>query len=51
VGALLIGLAMEVSASYIPASYKTSVAFGLLIVTLLFRPSGIFATQIWKFSE
>ncbi len=51
VGALLIGLAMEVSASYIPASYKTSVAFALLIVTLLFRPSGIFATQIWKFSE
>ena len=51
VGALLIGLAMEVSASYIPASYKTSIAFALLIVTLLLRPSGIFATQIWKFSE
>jgi branched-subunit amino acid ABC-type transport system permease component len=51
VGALLIGLAMEVSASYIPAEYKTSIAFALLILTLLFRPSGIFATQIWKFSE
>lgn len=51
VGALLIGVAMEVSASYIPAEYKTSVAFALLILTLLFRPSGVFATQIWKFSE
>lgn len=51
VGALLIGLAMEISANYLPAEYKTSVAFGLLILTLLFRPSGIFATQIWKFSE
>lgn len=51
VGALLIGVAMEVSASYLPAEYKTSVAFALLILTLLFRPSGVFATQIWKFSE
>jgi branched-subunit amino acid ABC-type transport system permease component len=51
VGALLIGVAMEVSATYIPAEYKTSVAFALLILTLLVRPSGIFSTQIWKFSE
>lgn len=51
VGALLIGLSMEVSANYIPAEYKTSVAFALLILTLLVRPSGIFSTQIWKFSE
>ena len=42
-GALVIGLAMEVSALYIPASYKEVVAFGLLIVTLLLRPNGIFA--------
>ena len=42
-GALVIGLAMEISALYIPASYKEVVAFGLLIVTLLLRPNGIFA--------
>jgi neutral amino acid transport system permease protein len=42
-GALVIGLAMEVSALYIPASYKEAVAFGLLILTLLARPNGIFA--------
>jgi branched-subunit amino acid ABC-type transport system permease component len=42
-GALFIGLAMEVSALYIPASYKEVVAFGLLILTLLLRPNGIFA--------
>lgn len=51
VGALLIGIGMEVSTSYIPANYKTSVAFALLILTLLVRPSGIFKTEIWKFSE
>jgi branched-subunit amino acid ABC-type transport system permease component len=43
-GALVIGIAMEVAALYIPASYKEVVAFGLLIVTLLLRPSGIFAS-------
>lgn len=42
-GALVIGLAMEISALYIPASYKEVVAFGLLILTLLVRPNGIFA--------
>lgn len=42
-GALVIGLAMEVAALYIPASYKEVVAFGLLIITLLLRPNGIFA--------
>ena len=34
---------MEISALYIPASYKEAVAFGLLILTLLLRPNGIFA--------
>jgi neutral amino acid transport system permease protein len=42
-GALVIGLAMEISALYIPASYKEVVAFALLIITLLLRPNGIFA--------
>ncbi len=44
-GALLIGIGMEVSAVYIPGDYKTSVAFVALIVTLLVRPNGIFAVQ------
>ncbi len=43
-GALVIGLAMEISALYIPASYKEAVAFGMMILTLLLRPSGIFAS-------
>lgn len=50
-GALVIGLAMEISAVYIPAEYKLSVAFVILILTLLVRPSGLFSTEIWKFSE
>jgi len=42
-GAVLIGLATEVSAVYINPGYKLDVAFAILILTLLFRPSGLFA--------
>lgn len=40
-GALLIGLGMEVSALYIAPDYKQAVAFVALVLTLLFRPDGI----------
>jgi len=42
-GAVLIGLATEISAVYINPGYKLDVAFVILILTLLFRPSGLFA--------
>ena len=42
-GALLIGLATEISAAFINPAYKLDVAFVILILTLLFRPSGLFA--------
>ena len=40
-GALIVGVAMEVSATYIPSDYKQVVAFVILIGVLLFRPQGI----------
>lgn len=43
-GALIIGMAMEVSALYLPSDYKPVVAFAFLILTLLLRPNGLFAT-------
>ncbi len=45
-GALIIGMAMEISALYIPADYKPVVAFAFLILTLLVRPSGLFAVAV-----
>jgi branched-subunit amino acid ABC-type transport system permease component len=42
-GALLIGLATEVSAAFINPAYKLDIAFLILILTLLFRPNGLFA--------
>jgi len=40
-GAVTIGLASEISASLINPSYKSVVAFAILIVVLLVRPQGI----------
>ncbi|MHB1234289.1 MAG: branched-chain amino acid ABC transporter permease [Microbacteriaceae bacterium] len=43
VGSLIIGLAIEISALLIDPSYKLDIAFVILILALLFRPSGLFA--------
>lgn len=42
-GALIMGLATEISAAIIDPAYKLDVAFVLLIVVLLVRPQGIVA--------
>ena len=42
-GALVIGLATELDATYLNPTYKDVVAFLVLIVVLLIRPQGIFA--------
>jgi len=42
-GALLIGLATEISAAFINPAYKLDIAFVLLILTLLIRPNGLIA--------
>lgn len=41
IGAVFIGVTMEVGALYIPPDYKQSLAFVLLILVLLIRPTGI----------
>jgi branched-subunit amino acid ABC-type transport system permease component len=42
-GALVVGLATELDATYFSPTYKDVVAFLVLIVVLLIRPQGIFA--------
>ena len=44
-GAVLIGMATEISAAFINPAYKLDVAFVILILALLIRPSGLFARQ------
>lgn len=40
-GALIVGILTEVSGAYVNAAYKTSIAFGVVILLLLFRPHGL----------
>jgi branched-subunit amino acid ABC-type transport system permease component len=42
VGALLIGLAEELSTALIPTAYKPAVSLIILVLVLLVRPQGIF---------
>ena len=44
-GALVIGLATEVSAAYIPADYKYVAAFVILLAMLAARPSGLLGAR------
>ena len=40
-GALVVGIVTELAGMYVDAAYKTAIAFGLVIVLLLFRPQGL----------
>jgi len=40
-GALIVGVLTEVSGAYVNGAYKTSIAFGVVIALLLFRPQGL----------
>jgi len=45
VAGLVLGIVMDVSALYIDTSYRSVVAFGLLVLVLLVRPEGIFTLR------
>jgi branched-chain amino acid transport system permease protein/neutral amino acid transport system permease protein len=45
-GALLIGMATEVSAAFIVPDYKDVVAFAALLIMLAVRPSGLFGARL-----
>lgn len=40
-GGLILGVTEALTAAYFPSEYKDVVAFGLLVLILLFRPTGI----------
>jgi branched-subunit amino acid ABC-type transport system permease component len=39
--ALIIGLSMDISTFIIPTSYRTAIAFVIVILVLLIRPQGL----------
>lgn len=46
VGALVIGLAQEYSTLLIPSSYKPAVAFAIMVLMLIWRPTGLFGGKV-----
>jgi branched-chain amino acid transport system permease protein len=46
VGGLIIGIAEEISVLIIPGEYKAMSAFGILLLVLLFRPTGLFRGKV-----
>jgi branched-chain amino acid transport system permease protein len=45
-GGLLLGVGEVLSVAYLASSYRDAFAFGLMIIVLLVRPRGLFATGI-----
>jgi branched-chain amino acid transport system permease protein len=46
IGGLAIGIVESVSTLFIPTDFRDTVVFGLLIVTLLIRPWGLFGVRV-----
>ncbi len=44
-GGVILGLCEEMVVGYISSTYRDALAFGILIVILLFRPAGLLGTQ------
>jgi branched-subunit amino acid ABC-type transport system permease component len=44
-GALVVGIATEMSAAFISSEYKSAIALVILIIALLIRPQGLFASR------
>lgn len=45
VGGLILGMAEILSVAYLASSYRDAFAFGLMVIILLFKPTGIFGAK------
>jgi branched-chain amino acid transport system permease protein len=46
IGGIILGLMEVFSVAYLASSYKDAFAFGIMIMILIFRPTGLFGTRL-----
>lgn len=46
VGGLVISIAMQLAVIWVPAGYKYGISFAVMVIVLLFRPSGIMPKRV-----
>ncbi|MBI5603651.1 MAG: branched-chain amino acid ABC transporter permease [Deltaproteobacteria bacterium] len=47
-GAMLLGIIESLVSGYISATYSLTFVFGIMILTLLFRPKGLLGKEVWR---
>jgi len=47
-GAFILGLVESLASGYISATYSLTFVFGIMILTLLFRPKGLLGREVWR---
>lgn len=46
IGGLILGIIEVLSVAYLASSYRDAFAFGLMMIILIFKPSGLFGTRL-----
>jgi branched-chain amino acid transport system permease protein len=47
-GGFILGLVESLASGYISATYSLTFVFGIMILTLLFRPKGLLGREVWR---
>ncbi len=47
-GAFILGLVESLASGYISATYSLTFVFGIMILTLIFRPKGLLGREVWR---
>jgi branched-chain amino acid transport system permease protein len=47
-GALGLGIIESLASGYLSATYSLVIVFGIMILTLLFRPKGLLGKEVWR---
>ena len=47
-GSVILGVVESLASGYVSATYSLAFVFAIMIITLLFRPKGLFGKEVWR---